>query len=90
MSMRQRYVWLILALAALSAGVMIFAHDARKRTRLPAPDLGAVLGTSTASGYARADRPRTFRFPHDFGPHRAFKTEWWYFTGNLDSTHGRR
>ena len=35
------------------------------------------------AGYARADEARTFRFPADHGPHPAFRTEWWYFTGNL-------
>ena len=88
--MRRRHVWAILALAALGAGAMTLGHDMRRRTASPAPDPEAVLGTGTANGYARADRPHTFRFPRDFGPHRAFKTEWWYFTGNLDSTHRRR
>ncbi len=90
MSVRRGQVWLMLALVSLGTGMTTFAHDAQERTALPAPDLETVLGTGTASGYARADHPRTFRFPHDFGPHRAFKTEWWYFTGNLDSAHGQR
>lgn len=29
-------------------------------------------------------------FPRDHGPHREFKTEWWYFTGNLQASNGRR
>lgn len=40
-------------------------------------------------GFARAERPRAFRFPADHGPHEAFATEWWYFTGNLDTDDGR-
>ena len=27
--------------------------------------------------------PRTWRFPHDHGAHPEYRTEWWYFTGNL-------
>lgn len=44
----------------------------------------------SAGGFAYAIRPRTFRFPRDHGSHPAFKTEWWYVTGNLRSTGGRR
>ncbi len=41
-------------------------------------------------GFARADRPREFHFPQDHGPHLEFATEWWYFTGNLETREGRR
>lgn len=34
-------------------------------------------------GFARAFAPKEFRFPDDHGPHPEFRTEWWYFTGNL-------
>ncbi|MEX0787309.1 MAG: lipocalin-like domain-containing protein [Anaerolineales bacterium] len=33
--------------------------------------------------FARVTAPRAFSFPEDHGPHPAFRTEWWYFTGNL-------
>ncbi len=28
-------------------------------------------------------------FPRDFGPHPDYQTEWWYYTGNLDTPEGR-
>jgi predicted secreted hydrolase len=31
-----------------------------------------------------------YEFPRDHHAHRDFKTEWWYFTGNLVDTNGRR
>lgn len=35
--------------------------------------------------------PRTWSFPRDHGRHDGFKTEWWYFTGNLrEKSTGRR
>ena len=40
-------------------------------------------------GFARADHPREFTFPVDFGPHFDFQTEWWYYTGNLETEDGR-
>lgn len=30
-----------------------------------------------------------YEFPRDHGNHPDFKTEWWYFTGNLESSDGR-
>ena len=42
------------------------------------------------AGYARADSLRLLRFPADHGPHPDFRSEWWYLTGNLLATDGRR
>jgi predicted secreted hydrolase len=32
----------------------------------------------------------SYAFPRDHGPHDSFKTEWWYFTGNLAGPGGER
>ena len=48
-----------------------------------------VLGDSS-QGFAKATAVRRFRFPEDHGPHPDFRSEWWYFTGNLIATGGRR
>jgi predicted secreted hydrolase len=60
----------------------------------PAPPkvpVSAALGADPTldAGYARALAPRPFRFPEDHGPHPEFRTEWWYFTGNLEDRTGR-
>ncbi|HVN56254.1 MAG TPA: lipocalin-like domain-containing protein [Anaerolineaceae bacterium] len=46
---------------------------------LPPPD----------ADFARVLGPAPLEFPRDFGPHPAYQTEWWYYTGNLDSKDGR-
>jgi predicted secreted hydrolase len=50
-----------------------------------------VLATLTQSSgdFARVDGPRPFSFPADQGAHNDFQTEWWYYTGNLDTSSGR-
>jgi predicted secreted hydrolase len=48
------------------------------------------LRGAPVAGFARAVVPRTFRFPEDHGPHPDFRTEWWYYTGNLATAAGRR
>jgi predicted secreted hydrolase len=55
-----------------------------------APSTGLrLLGTEADDGFARATEPREFAFPADHGSHRQFRTEWWYFTGNLATREGR-
>ena len=52
--------------------------------------LADSLGGKPDPGFARADAPRTFRFPRDHGPHPGFRNEWWYITGNLADEAGNR
>ena len=57
-----------------------------------AGESSAMLAPAAAdtAGFARADAPREWAFPQDFGPHPAYQTEWWYYTGNLADEDGRR
>ncbi|KAA3644766.1 MAG: carotenoid 1,2-hydratase [Chloroflexi bacterium] len=50
-----------------------------------------VFGGAAQSieGFQRADGPQTLIFPDDFGPHPEYLTEWWYYTGNLQTDSGR-
>ena len=50
--------------------------------------VGDLLG-GTDTLHARAVAPRMFTFPRDHGPHPDYRTEWWYFTGNLTADDGR-
>lgn len=59
------------------------------------PEVRASLSVAEAlaggdEGFLLALEPRVFRFPADHGPHPGFRTEWWYFTGNLEAAGGRR
>lgn len=49
-----------------------------------------LLSETGPSGFARATEPGAVRFPRDLGPHEAYQTEWWYYTGNLEADDGRR
>jgi predicted secreted hydrolase len=48
-----------------------------------------LLGGEAGDGFARATQPRDFIFPADHGAHPEYRTEWWYFTGNLATAGGR-
>jgi predicted secreted hydrolase len=41
------------------------------------------------TGFLKATAPQTWHFPEDFGPHPSYQTEWWYYTGNLETSEGR-
>jgi predicted secreted hydrolase len=48
-----------------------------------------VLSSQAPAGFAAADGSRPLSFPRDFGAHEDFRTEWWYYTGNLQTPEGR-
>jgi predicted secreted hydrolase len=58
---------------------------------------GAILLLASAgladdeacAGYLQATGPCKLEFPRDHAPHPGFRTEWWYYTGNLKSETGR-
>jgi predicted secreted hydrolase len=89
-----RRAWAAVALAALALGggwlaaARIAPGAARPGVRAALP-VTQALGAGDPAGYARADRPRPFAFPEDHGPHPGFRTEWWYYTGNLLTAEGR-
>ncbi len=50
---------------------------------------GSPALASGQGGYAAVTGPCDLSFPRDHGPHPEFRTEWWYYTGNLDGPEGR-
>ena len=85
--MRLRWIILtLLLLACLFAGAYRLSRPA---SPVPPPLTTAQALAGDTVGYARALVVRPFRFPEDHGPHPDFKTEWWYFTGNVETAEGR-
>jgi predicted secreted hydrolase len=81
----RRFCSVLCALATLAAcgDVPEPRQVAQQRTGL------RLLGGEAGDGFARATEPREFTFPADHGAHREYRTEWWYFTGNLATASGR-
>jgi predicted secreted hydrolase len=48
------------------------------------------LSARAADDWQQAVGPRTWQFPRDHGSHPEYRTEWWYFTGNLADDAGAR
>jgi predicted secreted hydrolase len=81
-------VLLILVALVISAIVLVLFIGSARPPAISAEVVNLQALKSTA-GFALAQEPRTLSFPQDHGPHPEFQTEWWYYTGNLDTTDGR-
>lgn len=81
-------VVVMIAFITLASGVTALLHSSSDSFQT-ALTVAEVLGNTDTAGYKRATEPHPFVFPEDHGAHDGFKTEWWYFTGNLTSSTGR-
>jgi predicted secreted hydrolase len=77
----------LLATAAWRLGRTRPAEDTLPTARM---SVAAALRAPDTRGFARALAPRPFVFPADHGSHPDYRTEWWYYTGNLAARDGRR
>jgi len=82
-----RLVVAVVFLFVVAAGV--FALWPRPRAPLQATVAVREALADDRAGFARAMTPRPFNFPADHGPHPDFRTEWWYYTGNLQTADRR-
>jgi len=82
-----RIIGAVVLLFVVAAGV--FAVWPRPRAPLQATVAVREALADERAGFARAMAPRPFQFPADHGPHPDFRTEWWYYTGNLQTADRR-
>jgi predicted secreted hydrolase len=64
------------------------APPSAPEAQVQVPDFES-LNAEVQQGFLAADGTRPLRFPEDFGAHDDFRTEWWYYTGNLETPEGR-
>ncbi len=77
-----------LMLLVLLAGSLWLLQPTRSAPISANLSVAEALSTND-EGFARVTEPRQWSFPADHGPHPEYKTEWWYYTGNLESADGR-
>ena len=79
------------AVAVAALGVALFAlWPSGPRASIQATVAVREALADDRAGFTRALAPRPLSFPADHGPHPDFRTEWWYYTGNLSTAAGRR
>lgn len=81
---------ILLTIIIIALGIIALVLFNSTQTPQVTAAIVGLQANQSITGFARAERVRDFKFPDDHGPHPAFQTEWWYYTGNLESTDGRR
>jgi predicted secreted hydrolase len=77
-------------IAIAAAALWLATRTPPDETPGAALSVAEALGGADTAGFARVTEPRAFRFPDDHGPHPEYRTEWWYFTGNVETADRRR
>ena len=80
----------LLAATALVTLTLIRGYDVAG----PVPNRGesnvtAIMAADGTAGFSRVEAVQPFKFPRDHGSHPDYRSEWWYFTGQL-GTAGRQ
>lgn len=75
--------WLILVMS-------LGGCTAADQTQLVSANVVASLSGPADDAFVRAYAPIDFVFPRDHGAHPDYRTEWWYYTGNLADSAGNQ
>ncbi|MDZ7659663.1 lipocalin-like domain-containing protein [Fodinibius sp.] len=87
----KKSIWFIMAITVfLGLSVAVWYTTDDEEEIAASVSVAEAMGGGDQEGYLRATGPREFVFPEDHGPHPGFKTEWWYYTGNLFTEDGRQ
>ena len=71
-------------------GFFVYRSIDRNLKKQPAKVETIFSNINDSAEYERVITPRQFNFPEDFGSHDTFKSEWWYYTGNVFDGNGRQ
>lgn len=80
-------MFLRIAYLLLSLGILA-ACTASAQTPVVSANVVEAMRAPDSELYARAVEPYEYVFPRDHGAHPEYRTEWWYYTGNLETEAG--
>jgi predicted secreted hydrolase len=80
--------WFLVLFVSLTPLLISCAPATVPSAEVRVPDV-ASINTNIPTDFVMADGSRTLTFPEDFGAHEDFRTEWWYYTGNLQTPEGQ-
>lgn len=88
--MRFRYLFLLL----LIVGIVVTTYQIQRSQPENNEEVRASLIATNdeppdSTGFASVTDPNGLTFPDAFGAHSAYQTEWWYYTGNVQTEEGR-
>lgn len=77
-------------LIIITAFIFYSCAENQKKIDSETLSVSKAMGSADTNGFKKAVNERKFVFPDDNAAHPEFRTEWWYFTGNLETDDGRR
>jgi predicted secreted hydrolase len=78
-----------LGLASVAgAAILVLGGCTQPAQTVVSASVVEAMSGPAAGDYARAIEPIEFVFPRDHGAHPQYRTEWWYYTGNLQDAGG--
>ncbi|HRQ38426.1 MAG TPA: lipocalin-like domain-containing protein [Chloroflexota bacterium] len=86
--MKRWFVFLVMILAVIAGLWWRQQREVGAATAVSASVTSYLSGEADAA-FARATEPGAIRFPRDLAAHDEYQTEWWYYTGNLQTADGR-
>lgn len=95
--MRLRFL-LIAVFILCAIGVSAFERETKSPAVTASANPSRVVVTAdnssrftiNAEGWREATAGYQYSFPRDYASHPPYKVEWWYYTGNLETSSGRR
>jgi predicted secreted hydrolase len=93
--MKKKIILTILLTVSLAITVWLVVKPGGLLIRAPVQEAEIVSALevqatpAAAEGFTQASGPIEISFPADHGPHPDYQTEWWYYTGNLNSSDGQ-
>lgn len=84
--MKRLAIGLVVILGIVLAAYFLLEKGGASAAQLP--PLIEIAKSGSPQAFKQAIEPESLVFPRDHGPHFDYQTEWWYFTGNLNSSSG--
>ncbi len=85
--MKIKKSWLV-SFCLIAIGILWLTWISNEEELSPRSSIISNISSQVDEGFARADGDLALNFPENHGAHPDFQTEWWYFTGNLQTENG--
>ena len=82
------FYWVLIVL--FGGATVFWGLSGQNPSQSQLPTANLITEINPPTGFQRAAGPREWAFPADYGPHPDYQTEWWYYTGNLQTENGQR
>ncbi len=88
MQLTGKYRWLAVVNVFIVFSLLLGGCSSQTTTSFVSANVVESLRGAANPALSRALAPRPFSFPLDHGVHPEYRTEWWYYTGNLQAADG--